>query len=60
MRNDTFTGGEHYWIGFNKCSSVVYMEDIENNVIVFRGNYEACVNYINNLLIENADYDLGL
>lgn len=60
MSNETYTGGEHYWIGFNKGSSVVYMEDIENNVIVYRGNYEDCINYINKLVIENADFDLDL
>lgn len=60
MRNDTFTGGEHYWIGFDNGTSVVYEEQLECNTIVFRGHYEECVNYINNLLIENVDYDLNL
>lgn len=31
-----------------------------NNVIVYRGHYEDCVNYINKLIVENMDFDLDL
>lgn len=59
----TFTGGEHFWIRFYNGTHEVRREmpdECEDNETVFSGNYEECGKYIENLLIENADYDLNL
>ena len=63
MRKDTYTGGEHYWIQFENGIHVVKREtpDFEpENEVVFKGHYEKCVKFINDLVIANADYDLNI
>ena len=60
MRNDTWTGGEHYWIQYSNGTHHVMVEETDDNNVCFTGRYDACVNHINKLLEENADYDLNL
>lgn len=63
FRNDTYTGGNHFWIRFHNGQHEVRMETpdyCDDNETVFVGHYEDCVKYINNLLVTNADYDLNL
>lgn len=63
QRHDTWTGGEHYWIRWGDGQHEVRMElpDIyDDNQTVFTGTYEACIEYLDNLIIENAEYDLNL
>lgn len=58
-----FTGGEHYWIRFHNGIHEVRKETAEfydDNETLFSGHYEECEKYIDNLFVENADYDLNL
>lgn len=64
FRNDTYTGGEHYWIRFHNGTHEVRkadpdLEDLEIET-VFTGHYEKCVQYIEDQVVANADYDLNL
>lgn len=63
IRNDIYTGGEHYWIRFRNGTHEVRREtgpSFPDNETVFTGRYEQCIDYLNRLLEENADYDLNL
>ncbi len=63
FRNDTYTGGEHYWVRFHNGTHEVRRETYASepdNETVFAGNYEKCLDYLKKLLEENADYDLNL
>lgn len=63
MRYDTYTGGEHYWIRFYNGIHEVRRETsdcCDDNETVFAGHYEKCIEYLENLKVENADYDLNL
>ncbi len=61
ISDHTYTGGEYYWIAYvNGTYNVRKMEEVTDNITVFSGNYEECVQYLNNLVNENADYDLNL
>lgn len=62
-RRDTYTGGEHYWIRPHNGTHEVRRETGRgwpDNETVFTGSYEACVAYLTQLEIDNAEYDLGL
>jgi hypothetical protein len=54
------SGGNLYLIRFENGTYYVieYDGDIETNL--FSGHYEDCVNYIQNIVIENADCDMNL
>lgn len=60
----TFTGGEHYWIRFHNGTHEVRREMPDefssDNETVFSGHYDECNRYIDDLLEDNADYDLNL
>jgi hypothetical protein len=63
FRHDTFTGGEHYWIQFEKGTHVIKREVSEleeENEIIFIGFYENCLKELERIKEENADYDLNL
>jgi hypothetical protein len=63
FRFDTYTGGEHYWIRVNNGSCEVRRETYESepdNETVFRGSYEACIDWILETKQSNIDYDLNL
>ena len=63
MRNDTYTGGEHYWIRFWNGIHEVRRETpdcCDDNETVFRGHYEDCIKWLNAKKVENVDYDLGI
>jgi len=62
FRNDTYTGGEHYWIRFHNGIHEVVRETFEKiqDEVVFVGHYEKCIDYLEQLKIENVDYDLNL
>ena len=63
FRMDTYTGGEHYFIRYNKGTHEVRRElpdCYDDNETVFTGYYEECVEWIENERIANADYDLNL
>ena len=63
FRHDTYTGGEHYWIEYRNGTHAVRMElpdCYDDNATLFIRNYEQCINWIENVIIENAEYDLHL
>ena len=60
IRQDTWTGGEHYWIRFHRGIFEVRKESFPEKETVFVGHYEKCEEYLKNLLIENVEYDLWI
>ena len=54
IRQDTWTGGEHYWIRFHRGIFEVRKESFPEKETVFVGHYEKCEEYLKNLLIENV------
>lgn len=63
FRNDTYTGGEHYWIRFYNGTHEVRRETadcFDDNETVFTGDYEDCLCYLQKLQAENVDYDFNL
>lgn len=63
MRKDTYTGGEHYFILFKEGTHAVIREtpDFEpENEVVFTGKYEKCSEYIDNLVVDNFEYDMNI
>ena len=64
MRHDTWTGGDHYWIRFHNGTHEVRRELPEeyydDNETVFTGHYGECVEWINNKVVENYEFDHGL
>ena len=63
MRHDIYTGGEHYWIRFYNGIHEVRRETpdfMDDNETVFTGHYKECVKYLEDLRIENAEYDLNI
>lgn len=62
-RNDTYTGGEHYWIRFHNGTHEVRRETGPNepdNETVFTGKYADCLKYLDKVVEDNAEYDLNL
>ena len=63
MRKDTYTGGEHYYIIFKDGTHAVMREtpdfDPENETI-YQGAYNECSRYIDDLVINNYEYDLDI
>lgn len=60
MRNDTYTGGEHYWIRFHNGGYEVRKEEPEykfDNSTVFKGTYKECLKFLALLTIQNFEYD---
>lgn len=60
MRNDTYTGGNHFWIRVHNGTCEVRKEGYEENETVFTGNYKACLSYLEDERARNVDYDLGI
>ena len=59
----TYTGGEMYWIAYYRGTHEVRRETpscYDNNETVFTGSYEKCVQYLEDLKIANAEYDLDI
>ena len=58
MRHDRFTTYDHYWIRFYNGTHQVRRateEDAPDNETVFEGTYEACVKYIDELVIADLE-----
>ena len=62
-RNDTYTGGEHYWIRFHNGTHEVRRETHESepdNDTVFTGSYRECLKFLDETVKANVEYDLNL
>ena len=60
MRNDTYTGGEHYWIAFYAGHFEIRRETYDGYDVVWFGEYNDCLEVLNKIRYANADYDLNL
>lgn len=60
FRNDTYTGGEHYWIRFHNGTHDVMKEGYSDNETVFTGTYAECVEWLCKQEAGNYEYDLGI
>lgn len=62
-RNDTYTGGEHYWIRFRNGTHEVRREtgpSYPDNETMFTGSYEQCCGWLQKQMEANVEYDLNL
>jgi hypothetical protein len=54
------SGGNLYLIRFENGTYNVIEYDGEIKTNLFHGHYEDCIKHLENIVIENADYDLNL
>lgn len=62
-RNDTYTGGEHYWIRYYNGRHEVRRETpagYDDNETVFTGTYKQCLERLHKIQEDNVEYDLNL